>query len=62
MTVKYNRFALIPHTCYECERAFIFEPYKRIKKEEIRVVGVIVHIADFCKNCGDKHINGKDGE
>lgn len=62
MTIKYNRFALIPHTCYWCERAFVFEPYKRLSAEEFHGVGIVTYETNICKNCLDKHMSGKEQE
>lgn len=59
MTIKYNRFALFPHSCYMCERVFIFEPYKRLEAEEIHFIGTVSLITNVCKNCVDKHTSGK---
>lgn len=33
MTIKNNRFAILPHTCSRCERTFWLEPYKHYKIE-----------------------------
>lgn len=29
MKIKYNRFALLPHCCVECDHLFWLEPYRK---------------------------------
>ena len=57
MKIKFNRFALIPHCCAECEELFWLEPYRHC-------VGVYIYLGqtksvNFCKECV---LNGKAKE
>lgn len=53
MKIKYNRFALLPHTCSKCEKAFWFEPYKHCKIESFGVMGCVEYITNICKECAE---------
>jgi len=54
MEIKYNRFALLPHTCAECEKSFWLEPYKYYKISEERMMGIVDYKTHICKECSDK--------
>jgi hypothetical protein len=62
MTIKYNRFALFPHTCSECGKSFWLEPYKRFKVDEYKVFGCITYITNICKECNAKVESNKAGD
>ena len=51
MKIKYNRFALLPHTCIKCEKTFWLEPYKRYKMERLSIVGCVEYLTNICKEC-----------
>lgn len=54
MEIKYNRFALLPHTCSECKKSFWLEPYKYYKISEERMMGIVDYKMSICKECSDK--------
>ena len=62
MTIKYNRFALFPHTCSRCEKSFWLEPYKHFKMESYQAFGCIEYITNICKECSAKVRNDKAGD
>ena len=51
MTIKYNRFALFPHTCSRCEKSFWLEPYKHFKMDAYQAFGCVTYITNICKEC-----------
>ncbi len=51
MTIKNNRFAILPHTCSECERTFWLEPYKHYKIERWSFTGCVEFVTNLCKDC-----------
>ena len=53
MKIKYNRFALLPHTCSKCEKAFWLEPYKHYTVERFSGVGCVEYITNICKECNE---------
>lgn len=53
MTIKNNRFAILPHTCSKCERAFWLEPYKHYKIERWSLTGCVTFVTNICKDCGE---------
>lgn len=59
MKIKFNRFALIPHICSECEELFWLEPYRRY-----RVVYPLLGYNEterICKKCAND-IDAKKGD
>ena len=54
MKINYNRFALLPHTCSECEKTFWLEPYKHYKIERFSMVGCVEYVTNICKECNEK--------
>jgi len=64
MEIKYNRFALLPHTCSKCEKSFWLEPYKHYKVTEFRLTGIIDFKTNICKECAKKinALRGTDNE
>ena len=62
MTIKYNRFALFPHTCSRCEKSFWLEPYKRFKFDEYKAIACVTYVTTICKECSDKLANGMSCE
>ena len=54
MKIKYNRFALLPHTCSKCEKAFWLEPYKHYTIEHMNLVGSICYVTNICKECNEE--------
>ena len=62
MKIKYNRFALFPHTCSEGEKSFWLEPYKHFKVDEYKVFGCITYVTNICKECSAKVRNNEDGD
>ena len=62
MTIKYNRFALFPHTCSKCEKSFWLEPYKHFKVDEYKVFGCITYITNICKECSAEVENNEVGD
>lgn len=54
MTIKYNRFALFPHTCSKCEKSFWLEPYKHFKMDEYKGIVCVMYVMNICKECSDK--------
>ena len=53
MTIKNNRFAILPHTCSKCERTFWLEPYKHYKTERWSFTGCVTFVTNLCKDCGE---------
>lgn len=53
MTIKNNRFAILPHTCSKCERTFWLEPYKYYKIERWSFTGCVEFVTYICKDCGE---------
>ena len=53
MTIKNNRFAILPHTCSKCERTFWLEPYKHSKIERWSFTGCVTFVTNICKDCGE---------
>ena len=53
MKIKYNRFAILPHTCSECEKSFWLEPYKHYKVDRFSVAGCVEYITNICKECNE---------
>lgn len=52
MTIKYNRFALIPSICSCCGRSFWLEPYKRSESEQFSPFGGFrIVVTDICREC-----------
>ena len=62
MEIKYNRFALLPHTCSQCGKSFWLEPYKHYKITEYRIMGVIDNVFNACMECSDSINALKGGE
>jgi ribosomal protein S27AE len=53
MTIKNNRFAILPHTCSRCGRAFWLEPYKHYKTKRWSFAGCVTFITNLCTDCGE---------
>ena len=53
MTIKNNRFAILPHTCSRCGRTFWLEPYKHYKIERWSFAGCVTFITNLCTDCGE---------
>ena len=53
MKIKYNRFALLPHTCSKCEKVFWLEPYKHYKVESFSFTGCVEYVTNICKECNE---------
>lgn len=62
MTIKYNRFALFPHTCSRCERSFWLEPYKHFKIDEYKAIVCCTYVTNICKECSAKVENNEAGD
>ena len=55
MKIKYNRFALLPHTCSDCGKTFWLEPYKYSSYDRFSPVGGFSIITtSLCKECSNK--------
>ena len=62
MRIKYNRFALFPHTCSRCEKSFWLEPYKHFKVNEYKVFGCVTYITNICKECSTEVENNEESD
>lgn len=62
MTIKYNRFALFPHTCSRCEKSFWLEPYKHFKMDTYQAFGCVTYVTNICKECSAKVRNDEVGD
>ena len=62
MTIKYNRFALFPHTCSKCEKSFWLEPYKHFKVDEYKGIICATYIMNICKECSAEVENNEVGD
>ena len=62
MKIKYNRFALLPHTCSSCEKSFWLEPYKHYIVEEFSL-RYVEYETNICKECCNKALKQmKEGD
>ena len=60
MKIKYNRFALVPHTCSGCGRTFWLEPYKYSSYDRFSPIGGFCIITtSLCKECSNKVEEGE---
>ena len=62
MKIKYNRFALLPHTCSRCEKTFWLEPYKHYKVEQFAGMGIVEYVTNICKECNEVLEQVKEGD
>ena len=54
MKIKYNRFALLPHTCSNCGKTFWLEPYKYSSYDRFSPIGGFsIVTTSLCKECSD---------
>lgn len=53
MTLKYNRIALIPHTCSICNRIFWLEPYRCNLDDHL----IATFVEPICKECVDNYVD-----
>lgn len=55
MKIKYNRFALVPHTCSNCGKSFWLEPYKHSSFDRFSPLGGFsIVTANICKECANE--------
>ena len=58
MMLSCNRFALVPHLCYECKNYIWLEGYRRAEVWHRFADGYVVE--NICKNCLTKFDVGKE--
>lgn len=51
MKIKYNRFAILPYTCSECQKTFWLELYKHYTVDRFSWAGCVTYITNICKEC-----------